>query len=171
MKPSALRTSRLALMTAILCITAPLEIPTGTVPVTLQTFFIALTGAFLGPRDGFIAVLAYLLLGAAGLPVFSGWSGGFGMFMGPTGGFLLAFPLLALLCGFARKHPLPFQLVSSLIGLIALDLSGILHLMRVAGLSLSAALIAGVWPFLLKDIACVILSVISARKLARRLRI
>lgn len=171
MRSSTLRISRLALMTAILCITAPLEIPTGTVPVTLQTFFVALAGAFLGPRDGFFAALAYLLLGAVGMPVFSGWSGGFGMLMGPTGGFLMAFPLLALFCGFARKRAFPFQALSALLGLLLLDLSGVLHLMRVAGLSLPAALFAGVWPFLLKDIVCVLLSILCARKLAHRLRI
>lgn len=171
MRFSARRTSRLALMTAVLCIVAPLELPVGLVPVTLQTFFVALTGAVLGPWDGFIAVIAYLLLGAVGLPVFAGWTGGIGMFPGATGGFLLGFPLLSLFCGLGKGRSPALQTVLSLIGLIAMDLIGTIHLMNVAGMDVFAALIAGVWPFLIKDIACIVLAGITARRMLRRLRL
>ena len=171
MRTSTLRLARLALLVAILCITAPLQLPVGTVPVTLQTFFIAFTGALLGPKDGFIAVLAYLLLGAVGMPVFSGWTGGVGMFLNVTGGFLLGFPLLALLSGAARKHALPWQILCALLGLLAADCLGVLHLMHISGLTLPAALITGVWPFLAKDVVSIILAVIAARNLRRRLRL
>lgn len=171
MRSSARRISRLALLTAVLCIVAPLEIPVGTVPVTLQTFFVALTGAILGSRDGFIAVAAYLLLGAVGLPVFSGWAGGIGTFLGATGGFLLGFPFLALFCGLGKRGSQPLQIASGLIGLIVTDIIGTLHLMNIVGMSASAALIAGVWPFLIKDIACVVLAVITARRMMRRMRL
>lgn len=72
----------------------------GPVPITLQTFGVLLTGAVLGPRRGFLAVLLYLAVGAAGLPVFSGGASGFGVFAGPTVGYLVGFPLAAALCGF-----------------------------------------------------------------------
>ena len=72
----------------------------GPVPITLQTFAVLLSGAVLGMRRGFLAALLYLAVGAAGLPVFSGASGGLGVFGGPTVGYLVGFPLAAGLCGF-----------------------------------------------------------------------
>src|SRR5690606_19974891 len=70
------------------------------VPITLQTFGVLLAGAVLGARRGFLAVLLYLVVGAAGLPVFSGGNAGLGVFQGPSAGYLLGFPLAAALCGF-----------------------------------------------------------------------
>lgn len=76
-------------------------IPTGgPVGITLQTFGVLLTGAVLGPRRGFLAVSLYLAVGAAGVPIFSGYTGGLGVFAGPSVGYLIAFPLAAALCGF-----------------------------------------------------------------------
>ncbi|MBE7323406.1 biotin transporter BioY [Nocardioides sp. Y6] len=72
----------------------------GLVPITLQTFGVLLAGAVLGPKRGFLAVALYLLVGAVGLPVFSGGGAGPGVLVGPTSGYLLGFPLAAALCGF-----------------------------------------------------------------------
>lgn len=69
-------------------------------PITLQTFGVMLAGLALGPRRGFVAVSLYLFAGAIGLPVFSGGSGGFASFVGPTAGYLISFPLLAAAVGF-----------------------------------------------------------------------
>lgn len=171
MRSSVRELTRLSLMTALVCVTAPLQIPLGAVPLTLQTFVIALTGALLGAKQGCIATIAYVLLGAVGLPVFSGFTGGIGILLGPTGGFLIGFPLLAACCGLLRGRTLPLQLLTGLLGLAVMDAIGTLYLMHVADMTLSAALIAGVWPFLVKDIACVILACIAARKIGARLRI
>lgn len=72
----------------------------GLVPITLQTFGVLLAGTVLGARRGFLAVLLYLAVGAIGLPVFSGGAAGLAPFAGPTVGYLIAFPLAALLAGF-----------------------------------------------------------------------
>ena len=171
MRTNTQQLSRLALMTAVICIAAPLQIPVGTVPVTLQTYIIALTGALLGARHGVFATLAYLLIGAVGLPVFSGWAGGLGVLMGPTGGFLVGFLPLAWLCGAGNKRALPVQIALGLAGLFMMEIPGTLVLMLTAGMTLPAALTAGVWPFIAKDVACIICAILSARSLARRLRI
>ncbi|PVG81443.1 BioY family transporter [Nocardioides gansuensis] len=71
----------------------------GPVPITLQTFAVLLSGAVLGARRGFLAVLLYVVVGAAGLPVFSGGAAGLGVLAGPTAGYLLGFPLAAGFCG------------------------------------------------------------------------
>jgi len=66
----------------------------GPVPITLQTFGVLLSGAVLGARRGFLAVLLYLVLGAAGLPIFAGGSSGMATFTGPSGGYLISFPFV-----------------------------------------------------------------------------
>ena len=76
-----------------------LEIPHVPVPFTLQTLAVLLAGAFLGARNGAFSQAAYLLAGVAGLPVFAGGSWGAALLLGPTGGYLLAFPLAALVVG------------------------------------------------------------------------
>ena len=72
----------------------------GPVPFTLQTVGVGLAGLCLGPWRGFASVLLYLLVGAAGLPVFARGGAGLASFAGPTGGYLIAFPFAALLAGF-----------------------------------------------------------------------
>ena len=81
-------------------------IPVGSagVPITLQTLTVMLAGCILGPLRGFSAVTLYLALGAVGLPVFAEHSSGIGVFSGPSGGYLIAFPLAAALGGFLVKY-------------------------------------------------------------------
>ena len=78
-----------ALMTAAICVIGPLSIPlAGGVPISLQDFIIGLAAVLLGMKRGTMATFLYLLLGLAGLPVFSGFTGGIGKLAGPTGGYL-----------------------------------------------------------------------------------
>ena len=89
----------------------------GLVPITLQTFAVMLAGAVLGARRGFLAVLLYLAAGAIGLPIFSGGSAGIAPFLGPSAGYLFAFPLAAALCGFIVER-LPRQKIARSIPLL-----------------------------------------------------
>lgn len=93
----ALWISLFAILTAV---GAQIEIPQQPVPFTLQTFFVLLTGAFLGRYSGSLSMLLYLLLGSIGLPIFSGGAFGIGKILGPTGGYLLAFPIAAAAIGY-----------------------------------------------------------------------
>ena len=81
-------------------------IPVGSagVPITLQTLTVMLAGCILGPVRGFSAVTLYLALGAVGLPVFAEHSSGIGVFSGPSGGYLISFPIAAALGGFLVKY-------------------------------------------------------------------
>jgi biotin transport system substrate-specific component len=81
-------------------------IPVGSagVPIPLQTLTVMLAGCVLGPLRGFAAVTLYLALGAVGLPVFAEHSSGIGVFNGPSGGYLIAFPVAAALAGFLVKY-------------------------------------------------------------------
>ena len=86
-----------ALFGALLCLCSWISIPAGAVSFTLQTFAVALALLTLGGKWGSCAVLVYLALGAVGLPVFSGFRGGIGTLLGPTGGYLFGFMLTSLL--------------------------------------------------------------------------
>jgi biotin transport system substrate-specific component len=83
---------------------AQVAVPAKPVPFTLQTMLVLLSGAFLGARNGMFSQLTYLTAGAIGLPVFAGFAFGFQTFFGPTGGYLLAFPLAAYIVGFVVER-------------------------------------------------------------------
>ena len=80
-----------ALFAAILCVAAPFSIPVGPIPITLATFAIYLAAIVLGKKYGTLAVVIYILLGAVGLPVFSGFSGGFQKIVSATGGYIIGY--------------------------------------------------------------------------------
>ncbi len=86
-----------ASLTAIL---TQISIPLPAVPLTMQVFAVALCGLVLGKRLGFISQIIYVLLGTIGLPVFAQFSGGIGIILGPTGGFILSFPIIAFVVGY-----------------------------------------------------------------------
>ena len=90
-----------SLLTAL---AAQVVIPIGPIPITGQTFAVLLTGALLGSRLGAIAMIAYLIEGASGLPFFSGGHAGLLHLMGPTGGYLIAFPAAAFITGAFAEH-------------------------------------------------------------------
>jgi biotin transport system substrate-specific component len=85
-----------SLLTAL---AAQIVIPIGLVPITAQTFAVLLTGALLGSRLGAMAMIVYLVEGASGLPFFYGGHGGLTHLLGPTGGYLVAFPAAAFVTG------------------------------------------------------------------------
>src|ERR1041384_2801644 len=85
-----------SLLTAL---SAQIVIPIGPVPITGQTFAVLLAGALLGSRLGAMAMIAYLIEGASGLPFFVGGTAGFAHLMGQTGGYLIAFPAAAFITG------------------------------------------------------------------------
>lgn len=92
----------MALFTAVMAVCSWISIPAA-VPFTLQTFAVFLTAGLLGGRRGTLTVLVYILLGAIGLPVFSGFTGGIGHLLGPTGGYIIGFIFSALMMWLAEK--------------------------------------------------------------------
>ena len=87
----------IGVVTAVIVIMAQISIPMPLgVPMTMQTFAITLAGIILGSKKGAVASLIYVLLGAVGVPVFANFSGGYQLLVGPTGGFIISFPIMAL---------------------------------------------------------------------------
>ena len=110
-----------ALMVALMCVLGPMSIPIGPVPVSFTNLVIYLTVYLLGAKGATIGYLVYLLLGAAGLPVFSGYAGGLSKLAGPTGGYLIGFIFMALICGIVMEKS-HIHTVITIIGMIAATL-------------------------------------------------
>ncbi|MDR2610154.1 MAG: biotin transporter BioY [Clostridiales Family XIII bacterium] len=166
------RMTALAIMTAVTCVIAPLSAPIGPVPISLTTLIIALSGLLLGPPGAVASCGLYLLLGAVGLPVFAGFSGGLQVLAGPTGGYLIAYLLLAFICGFAAKRwdgkRVPYAIAMAC-GFLAVYAVGTLWLALSLELSFKAALFAGVIPFLPGDAAKIVIAVFAGFPLKKAL--
>ena len=162
-----------AVFAAIMAVCSWISIP-ATVPFTLQTFGVFLCVGVLGGKRGSMAIAVYLLLGAIGLPVFSGFAGGLGYMMGATGGYIIGFLFSALVMwamesvfGKSRK----VLLASMIVGLIVCYAFGTAWFMLVYNkntgtVGLGAALSWCVIPYIVPDIV----KIISAMLLSRRLR-
>ena len=162
-----------AVMAALMTLCAWITIPT-VVPFTLQTFAIFLAVGMLGGKLGTAAVGVYLLLGAVGLPVFSGFSGGLGSFAGVTGGYLLGFLLIALVMWGAQalfgRGPVVFVL-SGLVGLAVCYAFGtawfvLMYAATTGPMGVMSALWTCVIPFLIPDAVKLALALALSRRLA-----
>jgi biotin transport system substrate-specific component len=151
MKFSVRELCYIAIFTAIIAACAQIAIPQpGNVPFTLQAWAISLAGLILGPKNGTIAALVYISLGAVGAPVFAGFSGGFGVIMRPTGGFILSFPIVALLAGLGeRKGGIIWVLLGLAAGSIFNWTVGLLWFSMMTELSLAVSFGYAVAPFLI----------------------
>ena len=146
-----------ALFAALLAAVAPFKIPLGftPVPITLQTLVVLLAGAMLGARYGALSMILYDVVGALGLPVFAGGGSGFGALIGPTGGYLLSYPVAAFAIGWyvqKRKKPKFVDYVVAMIaGTIIIYVMGAAQGMLVTGLGLAAIITGWVLPFIIGD--------------------
>ena len=154
-----------ALCVALITVCSWISIPFP-VPFTLQTFAVFFAAALLGPRISALAIGAYLLLGAAGVPVFSGFRGGVDALVGPTGGYLAGFLPAVVLTGLLMKRLRPFP--AMLAGLIACyALGSVWYMAAFAGeTDLMPTLSVCVFPFIIPDI----LKLILANHISNRLK-
>ncbi|MGN1385435.1 MAG: biotin transporter BioY [Bacillus sp. (in: firmicutes)] len=144
-----------ALFTAFIAIFSQITIPLPLVPITGQTLAIGIAATILGRKYGTMSVLLYLIIGAVGVPVFAGMSGGIGKLVGPTGGYLVGFLPTAYIIGLMiEKTKLCFTnaLIANIIGMIVTLTFGTIWLKISASLTWSAAIASGVTPFLLVGI-------------------
>jgi biotin transport system substrate-specific component len=143
-------------------------LPWTTVPMTLQPLFVILAGALLGTRLGAASMAVYLAVGVLGAPVFSGGGAGVGWLMGPTGGYLVAFPAAAGAVGWLagdRAGGSVRLFVALVAGLALIYLGGVTHLAILTGRDWSSLLALGVLPFLGGDLVKVLIALIVARPL------
>ena len=165
----------IALVTAITCILAPLSIPipVSPVPISLTNLVLLISVYVLGWKDAAVSYIVYLLLGAAGLPVFSGFAGGPAKIAGPTGGYLLGFIFMTILAGIFVERFLEnrFLIVTGMIlATVIAYIFGTAWLAFQMDLSFTAALSIGVLPYLPGDTAKIVLAVLTGPVLKSRLK-
>ena len=164
----------IALFACLMAICAWISIP-GQIPFTLQTMGVFLAVGLLGGKRGTLAVLVYILMGAVGLPVFSGMSGGIGKLLGMTGGYIVGFLVSALLMWAmealfgSKKWVLP---VSMVVGLIACYAFGTAWFMVVytsskGAITLGAVLGMCVIPYIIPDAAKIAVALLLTKALKR----
>jgi len=142
----------IALFTAIISILAQITIPLPLIPITGQTLAIGLAATILGSRHGTIAALLYMIIGAAGVPVFSQMQAGLGVIFGPTGGFIIGFIPTVFFIGIyleKTKHTVTNAIIANIIGMFITLSFGTVWLKFIAELSWQGAFISGFAPFLI----------------------
>lgn len=162
------KSALVAALTAATALIAKIELPFTQVPLTLQVFFSLLAGAILGPRYGALSMVLYVLMGAIGLPVFAGGKSGFGVLLGPTGGYLFGFIAAAYIVGLitSKGKGTTAQLGAAMLaGIAVIYVLGVLQLSIVAKLSLVKAFAIGAAPFIAIDIIKGLAAVVVARRL------
>ena len=159
-----------ALMAALMCVLGPMSIQIGPIPVSFTNLVIYLAVYLLGMKGATVSYLVYLLLGAAGMPVFSGFAGGLGKLAGPTGGYLIGFIFMALLSGLVMErtnlHTL-FTILGMIAATLVAYLFGTVWFVLQMQCTVWYALTVCVFPFLLVDLAKILL----ATALGRTIRI
>ena len=162
----------IAVMTAVICILAPLSVPVGPVPVSLATLVILFAVYILGMKRALSAVLLYLLVGLAGVPVFSGYSSGPAKLLGPTGGYLIGYIPMTVIAGLIIDKHYKNRIISAA-GMITatavLYLIGTVWLAYSANMSFNAALMAGVVPFIPLDCVKILIAGIAGPVIRSRL--
>ena len=142
------------MLTAVMAVMSQIQFPLPSgVPVTMQTFAMALAGYILGWKYGITSTAVYILLGAVGVPVFAGFSGGLGFTVSPAGGYIWGFLPMVALCGLGyEKRNGPALIGLSVAGLACCHILGVIQLSVVTGLGPWAAFLAGSAPYLVKDL-------------------
>ncbi len=158
-------------MTAVMCVLAPMSIPIGPVPVSFTNLVIYFSLCILGTKRTFLSYTVYFLLGLAGLPVFSGFSGGVAKVVGPTGGCLVGFFVMILLSGyfidrFGNKF---IRFAGMLAGIAVVYAMAMLWFSFVMQTDLKTAFLACAAPFVVIDILKMLAALYFGEKIKRRI--
>ena len=154
----------MAFLAAITCVCAVISIPLPftPVPITLSVFAVLLTGALLSPWKAFLTQMVYILLGIVGIPVFSSFSSGLGVVAGPTGGYLIVYPIMAwivaMFASYGKKHRKLWTGMGMLSAMLVCYAADTLWLCVQLGCGFIAGLGIGVIPYLIPDAAKLVLA-------------
>lgn len=159
--------TKMALMVAMNCVSAYIIIPLpfSLSPLALQTLIVNLTGYVLNAKQAFMTMLVYLLVGLAGVPVFTGGSAGPGKLFGPTGGYIIGFLFTAVFLAYFRGEKYSFKryaLLGCVIGIPLIYVFGVVQLKLITGMGWDKAIMTGALPFIPLDIVkCLAAAVIA----------
>jgi len=161
----------MGIFTAVIAVMSQIMIPMPYgVPMTLQTLAIPMAGIMLGSKKGTLATIIYMLVGAVGVPVFAGFAGGLGIVFGPTGGFIMSFPILAFAAGIGAEKNNKWSIWIGLVaGVIINYICGVIYFSLYTSNDLITSFTACVLLFIPTDIVKIITAGMLCTKI-RRLR-
>ena len=160
--------TKIGIITALLCIIAPLSSPIGVIPISFTNLIIYLAIFALGSKKGLISYLVYLVIGFIGMPVFSGFSGGPGKLFGPTGGYLFGFIFIFIISGlFIDKNYKDKKntIIGMILGTAVCYFFGTFWLNFQTNMGLQAAFMAGVIPFIPGDLIKIVIAAFAGEKI------
>ena len=174
MKFSVKQMALIGLMTAVICVLGPLalNIPVSPVPISLGFLAIYFVVIVVGMKLGTISVIIYILLGLAGIPVFTNFTGGPAKLFGPTGGYIIGYIFMALICGFFVDRfgkKLPFYFLGMVLGTVICYLFGTVWLGYQMDMTFTQALAAGVFPYIPGDLLKLIIAIAAGSQIRKRL--
>lgn len=163
-----------AMLTAVMAVCSWISVP-AEIPFTLQTFAVFCAIGLLGGRNGLFSILVYILLGAIGIPVFAGPSGGIGIILGNTGGYIVGFVFIALICLLTEKlfgNGLIVRIISMLVGLAVLYAFGtawfmFLYTKNTGDVSLIQVMKWCVTPFVIPDLLKLALAIVLTDRIKK----
>ncbi|MBQ8349763.1 MAG: biotin transporter BioY [Ruminococcus sp.] len=163
-----------AMLTAVMAVCSWISVP-AEIPFTLQTFAVFCAVGLLGGRNGLFSILVYILLGAIGIPVFAGPSGGIGIILGNTGGYIVGFVFIALICWLTEKlfgSGLIVRIISMLVGLAVMYAFGtawyiFLYTKNTGDVSLIQVMKWCVTPFVIPDLIKLALAVVLTDRIKK----
>ncbi len=159
-----------ALSAAVLCVLSPFSFPVGAIPITLSLFAVFLISAISPPKISVCAVSVYVLIGALGLPVFSGFLGGFGSLIGPTGGFILGYlPSALLVSSMSYKGTFLKSALSMILGLLICYLFGCAWLAFVTKTGYFSAVTVTLFTCAIPDLIKILLASLVSTEIKKRL--
>lgn len=162
-----------AIMTALMCVLAPMSIPIGPVPITLTNLVIYITIVLLGTKLTTVSYIVYLLIGLVGVPVFSGFTGGVAKLAGPTGGYLIGFIFMIIIGGIIYEKFGSNNIIAGLglfAGLVVAYIFGTVWFVHQMDYTYSAALSVCVWPFVPFDIIKIVIAIILGKTIKKALK-
>lgn len=169
---TAKQMTSIALITAVICVLAPLSIPIGAVPISFTNLALYFAIYIIGTKNTFISYTIYYILGIIGLPVFSGFSGGFVKAVGPTGGCLIGFFFMIIISGvFIEKFKSSkfMHFMGMILGTIVVYALAVLWFVYIMDTTFMAAFIACVAPFVIGDLLKMIVAMVVGKKIRQRL--
>ena len=159
-----------AIFSSVIAIISQISIPMpSAVPLTIQLFAVALAGYFLNFREAALSVLIYVLLGVVGIPVFSGFKGGFYVLVGPTGGFIWGFIIVAILCSVFSYSVLAIPV--GIFSVLVCHALGVVQYMILSNVGFWASAISVSLPYIVKDMVLVLLAYAVNLKIKKQIKI
>ena len=168
----------IGIFASILCIFSVITIPISSIPITLSLFAVFFISIILGLKKSLFTVIIYILCGCLGLPVFSGFQGGFNVLLGPTGGYIIGYLFIAVLVGFVSAKIKNFSSLKRIFVLFMISFVsmffcyafGTVQFSIVTNSGIKESLYLCVYPFIVFDVVKIITSILIAETVKKHIK-